>query len=304
MPTIINHPSVFYHNFYRSKSQQDHDEAGANQRASTCKRCCTISNKHRTRRGTYWRLAYTAALVSGETEVMLVNGFFNQSDALRAAAQILDSGKTLNTIFVSYGDPDFYFGLETLTQIFPHAKIMATSDTIAHIEKTHAGKLSYWSPKMGNNAPKKVIMPQPIQANQLRVDGESIEVRGEGEKTYLWIPSAKAVVGGIPVFAGMHLWMADDPTPADWAVWQQSLQGIQALKPAFVLAGHSTADAATTLTSVDFSQTYLNQYAKANATSKTGAALAKKMQALYPDLAGTANLEMGAKVVKGEMQWP
>ena len=54
----------------------------------------------------------TSTLIEGDKEVLLVNAQFSKSEALRIAADILDSGKTLKTIFVSYGDPDFYFGLD------------------------------------------------------------------------------------------------------------------------------------------------------------------------------------------------
>lgn len=245
----------------------------------------------------------TASLISGNKQVMLVNGFFNRADALRAAAQILDSGKTLTTIFVSHGDPDYYFGLESLIDIFPKAKVVATAATIAHIEQTQAAKLQFCSPKMGNNAPTRLILPTLASAEHLLVDGETVEIQGSGAKTYLWIPSAKAVVGGITVFGNMHLWMADDAKPADWALWRGALDGIQALKPALVIAGHATANSPTDQRAVTFTQTYLAQYAKANSTSKNSAELIQSMQRLYPDLPEVSNLQMGAKVVKGEMQW-
>ncbi|MCG2921972.1 MBL fold metallo-hydrolase, partial [Escherichia coli] len=58
----------------------------------------------------------TSTLIENDKEVMLVNAQFSKSEALRLAAEILDSGKTLNTIFISYGDPDYYFGLDVLKQ--------------------------------------------------------------------------------------------------------------------------------------------------------------------------------------------
>lgn len=40
----------------------------------------------------------TSTLIEGEKEVILVNAQFSKSEALRVAADILDSGKTLKTI--------------------------------------------------------------------------------------------------------------------------------------------------------------------------------------------------------------
>lgn len=68
---------------------------------------------------------------------------FSKSEALRIAADILDSGKTLKTIFVSYGDPDFYFGLDVFKQYFPNVQIIATPETVKHIQDTQALKVAY-----------------------------------------------------------------------------------------------------------------------------------------------------------------
>ena len=72
----------------------------------------------------------TSTLIEGDKEVLLVNAQFSKSEALRIAADILDRGKTLKTIFVSYGDPDFYFGLDVFKQYFPNVQIIATPETV------------------------------------------------------------------------------------------------------------------------------------------------------------------------------
>lgn len=49
---------------------------------------------------------------------------------------------------------------------------------------------------MGANAPSQIIVPQAYTAKTLKLENESIEIKGKKELTYLWVPSAKAVVGG------------------------------------------------------------------------------------------------------------
>ena len=49
---------------------------------------------------------------------------------------------------------------------------------------------------------------------------------------------------------------------------------------------------------------YLKQYEKAVKASKNSAELIQMMQKQYPALGESSSLELGAKVVKGEMQWP
>ena len=65
-------------------------------------------------------------LVSGKTEAIVIDSGFTRADALRVAANVLDSGKTLKTIFISNADPDFYFGAEVLKSHFPQAQVLTT----------------------------------------------------------------------------------------------------------------------------------------------------------------------------------
>lgn len=246
----------------------------------------------------------TSTLIEGDKEVLLVNAQFSKSEALRIAADILDSGKTLKTIFVSYGDPDFYFGLDVFKQYFPNVQIIATPETVKHIQDTQALKVAYWGPKMGANAPSQIIVPQTYTAKTLKFENENIEIKGKNELTYLWIPSAKAVVGGIPVSSGIHLWMADTPTTKDRNEVVQALESIKSLKPNVVVPAHMKVGAAEGLDAVNFSIDYLKQYEKAAKVTKTSTDLIQMMQKEYPTLSESSSLELGAKVVKGEMQWP
>lgn len=119
----------------------------------------------------------TSTLISGEKDAILVNAQFTRSEALRVAADILDSGKNLTTIFVSYGDPDYYFGLQTLQQFFPNAEIVATPATVKHIAQTREAKLAYWSKQYTHNAPTKTILPKALDTKKLSLEGQDIEIR-------------------------------------------------------------------------------------------------------------------------------
>lgn len=65
-----------------------------------------------------------STLVYGDTEAVVIDAGFTKADALRIAANVLDSGKNLTTIFVSQADPDYYFGVETLKHFFPDVKVI------------------------------------------------------------------------------------------------------------------------------------------------------------------------------------
>jgi glyoxylase-like metal-dependent hydrolase (beta-lactamase superfamily II) len=256
--------------------------------------------------GAIFQVAST--LVSGERDAVLIDAQFSTLDAARVVELIRSSGKRLTTIYISHGDPDFYFGLETLHTAFPEAKIVASPATVAHIVETKDKKLAYWAPILAAGAPKTVIVPEPLQGDRIDLEGRSLEVIGlDGptpDRTYLWIPSIRAVVGGIPVMAGEHVWMADTQTPESHAHWLAQLNQIRARRPERVIPGHYAPDAALDLAAVDFTRDYIRAYDEEAGKAKTSAALIEAMQRRYPGLGAVPSLELSAKVTTGEMRWP
>ncbi len=84
---------------------------------------------------------------------MLLDTGFTRADALRIAAMVLNSKKSLKTIYISQADPDYYFGIEVLKHYFPNANVVTTAPTRKKIEATLATKLQVWGPRMGANPP-------------------------------------------------------------------------------------------------------------------------------------------------------
>lgn len=58
------------------------------------------------------------------------------------------------------------------------------------------------------------------------------------------------------------------------------------------------------LSSVTFTQNYLNTFEAMAEQSKDAKELTSKMEKAYPHLDDKSSLELSAKVIKGEMQWP
>ena len=249
-----------------------------------------------------------STLVVGDKEAMVIDAGFTRADALRIAANVLDSGKQLKTIYVSQADPDYYFGVETLKEIFPQADVVTTPAVLEKINAKKAGKVAFWGPKMGANAPRSPVVPRALEGNTLTLDGQTIEIRGTqgvlAHRPYAWIPSIQAVVGNIGVFGGMHVWTADTQTAAERAAWVAQLDEMVALKPALVVPGHMKAGTPVDASNITFTKDYLQTFEKNLAATKSSAELVKAMQQAYPQLTdGAMSLDIGAKVNKGEMKW-
>jgi glyoxylase-like metal-dependent hydrolase (beta-lactamase superfamily II) len=248
-----------------------------------------------------------AVVVSGPSEAVVIDSGFTRADALRVAAHVLDSGKALKTIFISNADPDFYFGAETLRTLFPQAQVLTTPAVREKIQSKLAGKLAFWGPKMGANAPRQPIVPEAIGGTSLSVDGQTIEVRGtRGElahRPYLWIPSIKAVVGNIAVFGNLHVWTADTQKASERQAWLAQLDEMLALQPALVVPGHMAAGAATDASAITYTRDYLRRFEAELPKAANGAELIATMQKAYPTAGLGIALDIGAKVNKGEMKW-
>jgi glyoxylase-like metal-dependent hydrolase (beta-lactamase superfamily II) len=249
-----------------------------------------------------------SVIVSGEREAILVDAQFQRNDAAALVQRIKDSGKTLRTVYISHSDPDYYFGLDTIQAAFPDAKIVATAQTVAAIKANMDGKLAYWRPILKDNAPHKLVLPQALKGDRLTLEGKVIDIKGlngpNPQRSYLWIPSLKTVAGGVVVGSGIHIWMADTQTAQSRKNWQATLDAIVKLKPAVVIPGHFLGDAPKGLAAVTYTAGYVQAFEAEAAKAKDSAALVTAMKARYPQAGQVASLEMGAKVIKGEMTWP
>ncbi|WP_272692749.1 MBL fold metallo-hydrolase [Providencia sp. PROV164] len=250
----------------------------------------------------------SSEIISGPNEVVLIDAQFQNNDAQQLVDKIKKLNKKLTTIYISHSDPDYYFGLETITKAFPEAKVIATSETVAAIKATKDGKLAYWGNELKGEAPTHVIVPEIIKGNSFTVDGEKLEIKGldgaSPDRTYVWVPSLKAVVGGVIVSDNIHVWVADTQTKASRQNWQQTLESIKALNPTIVVPGHFTGASKLDIGTVTFTQQYLQDFETAAQSSKNSNELVQQVAAKYPQLDDKSSLELSAKVIKGEMQWP
>ena len=249
----------------------------------------------------------TSVVVSGEKEAILVDAQFGKSQAEQVVEKIRASGKRLTTIYISHGDPDYYFGLDTLTAAFPKAKVLASQPTVDHIKQTVDGKLAFWGPKMGADVPAKTIVPDVLKGDSLILEGQKLQVLGlEGpqpDRSFVWIPSIKAVVGGVVVAQNIHVWMADTQTPQSHVDWLATLHSIETLKPQVVVPGHYLGESDRALAAVQFTAAYIKAFDEETAKARDSAELIAAMKKRFPALGDESSLELSAKVAKGEMKW-
>lgn len=248
-----------------------------------------------------------SVIVSGKTDAVLIDAQFTLADAEKVAQEIKASGKKLTAIYVSHADPDYYFGLEIFKKYFPEVVAYASPASVEAIKATAQKKLDVWGERLGKAITSNVVLPQVLKENNIELEGQKLEIIGLEEfpnKTFVWIPSIKAVVGGINVFGTtFNLWMADAQTAEARKNWITVLDKITALNPEIVIPAHAKSDSDFNLKAVSHTKSYIQFYEEALKTNKTSESLIKAIKAKYPALTFETALMIGAKVNTGEMKW-
>ncbi|RSM64294.1 MBL fold metallo-hydrolase [Actinoplanes sp. ATCC 53533] len=247
----------------------------------------------------------TATLITGEQQALLIDAGFTRADGHRLVAEILDSGKTLTTVFISHADPDFYWGAEVIADAFPDAALVATPLVIEHIGAAYEGKLKAWE-SIGVNRPTRLVELTALTGD-ITVEGHVFELKGGhpglADRHYLWQAEQRAIVGGVLLFQDEHVWVADTATPADRAVWIEVLDEMTALDPAFAVPGHRRPVTTLDASPIAYTRDYLTAFEAELDKADTGAALTEALIARYPQAGMLIAAQLGAKVAKGEMTW-
>src|ERR1041384_4188675 len=218
-------------------------------------------------------------LLAGASEAMLIDGGFTYGDGRKVADAIRASGKRLTTVYVSQSDPDYYFSLAPIRVAFPDARFIAAEATVAGIRANVQKKLDTWGPQLKDNGPQslaEVVIPAASNDRSLQIEGETIEIIdavGQPNARTLWVPSLRALFGGVLVFSGVHVWTADTATPERRQTWLHNLDALTALGPSIVVPGHLAAGAALDASAIAYTRQYLLAFEDELATARDSAAL-------------------------------
>ena len=247
----------------------------------------------------------TATLITGEEQAFLIDTGFTRADGHRLAAEILDSGKTLTTVFISHADPDFYWGAEVIADAFPDADIVATPLVIEHLRAAYENKLKAWEP-VGANRPTRLVDITELTGD-ITFEGHLFQLKGGHpvlpDRHYLWQAEQRAIVAGVLLFQNEHVWVADTATPEHRAAWIELLDEMTALDPAFAVPGHRLPTTTLDASPIGYTRDYLTTFETELAAATSGEALTTALIARYPNAGMLIAAQLGAKVATGEMTW-
>ena len=186
-------------------------------------------------------IAEISVIILGKKEAVLVDAQWKPSDAKEVARMITDSGRELTHILITHGHPDHYWGLGTILETFPAAKVLAREDIRAEIANQFAAKWIHWQPLMGDDIPLTPVIPDVLEVDKLLLEGKEIRIidlpANEVENSVVfYVPSAQALIAGDLIFSKMHAYFADLNNPSGWIEALQLMKTIGPIKT--VYPGH------------------------------------------------------------------
>ena len=248
-----------------------------------------------------------STLIMGEHDAVLVDVPFARSDGLRLAADVLESGKTLKTIYITHDHPDHYFSIDVFTDLFPGVEVISAPQVVDDIWRSYPLKLKRWGPLLGANGPRHPVAVSPAKGKSFMLEGHEIDILGpmQGDHvhaTAIWVPSIKTLVCGDLCFNKIHLWLGEHG-PKQYDAWLHSLDRLIALKPKTVVAGHKRPGLPDDASSLAFTKRYLLAFKAAATKSKNSAELIATIKQKFPDTQDVLNnflLPNSAKVAMHE----
>jgi glyoxylase-like metal-dependent hydrolase (beta-lactamase superfamily II) len=240
----------------------------------------------------------TSTLITGDTEAVLVDTQYRESDVDEVIRRIEASGRTLTTIFVTHGHFDHYFGLEMLLQHFPSARAVASPSVAAYIAGGIDAERKTAAAFFGGQALDNSVVPEPLDGQALRLDDAELPVidleqADIGPTSIVHIPSISTVVAGDAIYNGVHQFLAASG-PADWPHWVESVDRVAALNPTTVIAGHKAPSRGDDATCVAETRAYLEKFIELFESSADSRELVRRMTELYPDHLNSSALVMSA----------
>jgi glyoxylase-like metal-dependent hydrolase (beta-lactamase superfamily II) len=253
--------------------------------------------------------AVASVIVMGKTDAALIDAQWSLSNGHRVAAEILETGKNLKTIYITHAHPDHYFGLGPIAEAFPAAKVIALPEVARTINKQMFGKIDHWRNIIGpTNMPTNAVNIEPMAKNFFELEGKRIEIlpgiMGDLKyNTVVWIPSIKTLYGSDVLFNQAHPFTCEI-TVEERRQWIKDIERLEKLGAEVVIPGHQKPGMPFDSSSFTFTKDYLIATEEELAKTKDTGAFFYAMATRFPE----ANLiflsnEMNSAVFKGGRDW-
>jgi len=239
-------------------------------------------------RETYFQ-AMASTLIHGIRDAVLVDAFLTIKQANALGDWVASKGKNLTTIYITHGHGDHWFGVGTLLERFPRAKVVATPDAVSVMRQNAFPDFlrTVWKAGFPDQIPDKLVIAEELKGNVIDLEGYELVAVELGHTdtdhtTCLHVPSIGLVVAGDAAYNDVHLYLAES-TPQTRHEWIAALDKIESLNPRTVVASHKRPDNDDNPRIIEETRQYIRDFGRLAETTKTAQELYDKMLDLYPN---------------------
>ena len=233
--------------------------------------------------------ATASTLIYGDKDAVLVDAYMTTKQANALADWVASKGKNLTTIYITHGHGDHWFGVGTLLERFPSARVVATPNTVKVMRQNASPEAleGAWKPGFPGQIPDKLVIAEELKGNVIDLEGHELIAVELGHTdtdhtTCLYVPSIGLVVAGDAAYNDVHLYLAESDAQKR-REWIAALDKIESLKPRAVVASHKRPENDDNPKIIEETRQYIRDFDKLVETTKTAQELYDKMLALYPN---------------------
>jgi glyoxylase-like metal-dependent hydrolase (beta-lactamase superfamily II) len=249
-----------------------------------------------------------SVIVMGKTDAVLLDAQWTLSNAHKVIAEILETGKVLKTIYVTHAHPDHYFGVGTIAEAFPNARVVAIPSEANIINKQFFGKIEHWEGVIGKiNCPRKTTNIEPLKEEYFELEGQRLEIISKvmGDMRYntvVWIPSIKTLYASDVLFNQAHPFTCE-LTAGERLQWIKDVDRLEKLGAEIIIPGHQKPGCQFDRSSLDFTREYCVATDEELARTSSVGEFYYNMNQRFPQANLFISNFMNANVFKGNMNW-
>lgn len=233
--------------------------------------------------------ATASTLIHGDKDAVLVDAYLTTKQTNALADWVASKGKTLTTIYITHGHGDHWFGVGTLLERFPKARVVATRDTVKVMRQNASPEAlnGAWNPAFPGQIPDKLVIAEELKGDVIDLEGNELVVVELGHTdtdhtTCLHVPSIGLVVAGDAAYNDVHLYLAESNSEKR-KEWIAALDKIESLHPRAVVASHKRPENDDNPKIIEETRQYIRDFDRLVATTKTAQELYDRMLELYPN---------------------
>jgi glyoxylase-like metal-dependent hydrolase (beta-lactamase superfamily II) len=232
--------------------------------------------------------ATASTLIYGDKDAVLVDAYMTTKQANTLADWVAPKRKNLTTIYITHGHGDHWFGVGTLLDRFPNAKVVATPNTVKVMRQNASPEAldGAWKAGFPGQIPDKLVIAEELKGNVIDLEGNALVVVELGHTdtdhtTCLHVPSIGLVVAGDAAYNDVHLNVAESNAQKRLE-WISALDKIESLKPRAVVASHKRPENEDNPKIIEETRQYIRDFDRLVEKTRTAQELYDKMMELYP----------------------